>query len=181
LSGDSADRRAYRVASLDVQLAPAGQPDVLFAEGWHGPEVPGDTQALEWRWSKRDATVLLRNPKRDSVVLMELDQPIPLERRQTVHVVIGPEVVATFEPTAQVVRRPIPVSAATLGADDFVKLTLRVDHSFVPARLPRATSSDTRELGVRVFSVNISPAAEGAAANEAGEPAKNPGSERPRP
>ena len=167
LSGDSADRRAYRVARLDVQLAPPGQPDVLFAEGWHGIEVPGDTQALEWRWSKREATVLLRNPKRDSVVLMELDQPIPLERRQTVHVVIGSEVVDTFEPTAQIVARRIPVSAATLGAEDFAQLTLRVDHSFVPARLPRAMSTDTRELGVRVFSVDISPAPEDAAGDEA--------------
>lgn len=181
LSGDSADRRAYRVARFDVQPAAAGPPDVLFAEGWHGPEVPRDPQALEWRWSKRDATVLLRNPKRDSVVLMELDQPIPLGRPQTVDIVIGSEVVDTFEPTAQIVPRRIPVSAATLGADDFVKLTLRVDHSFVPARLPRATSTDTRELGVRVFSVDISPAAEHASANEAVQPATNLASEKPRP
>ena len=162
LSGNVAERRAYRVAQFDVQPASAGQLGVLFAEGWHGVEVPGDKQALEWRWSKRNATILLRNPKRDSVVVIELDQPIALDRRQTVEVSVGSNVVDTFEAPAQMLRRRIPLSTATLGADDFVKLTLRVDHSFVPARLPQTKATDTRELGVRVFAVDISPAAEDA-------------------
>jgi hypothetical protein len=157
LSGEHVGRRVYRVAAFDVEPAPAGQVDVFFAEGWHGVETSRDAQALEWRWSRREATVLLRNPERDSVVVIELDQPVALDTGpQQVEVRVGEEVVDTLQvPPSELLLRRIPVPAAMLGNKEFAQLTLRVDRTFVPAKLGQRSATDQRELGVRVFSVQI--------------------------
>jgi hypothetical protein len=149
----------YEVAAFEVQAAPAGPPDVRFADGWHGVEAPDDAQALEWRWSKRTATVLLRNPGRDSVVWLELDQPVHLDTgRQQVEVRVGDDVIDTFEvPPSQPIQRRIPVAAATLGHEEYAAVTLRVDRTFIPAQIGRASGTDRRELGVRVFIFELTP------------------------
>ena len=53
--------------------------------------------------------------------------------------------------------RKIPLTAAQLGSEDTVELTIEVDKTFVPAQLPASTNKDPRELGVRVFHAYIEP------------------------
>ena len=168
LSGELVGRRVYDAAALDVQAAPAGQVDVFFAEGWHGVEAPQDAQGLEWRWSRGDAIVLLRNPARDCVLVIELDQPVALDTEpQQVEVRVGADVVDTFEvPPSQLLLRRIPVQAATLGTKEFAQLTLHVDRTFVPAQLRQQSTKDQRELGVRVFSIQIASEADESSAGE---------------
>jgi hypothetical protein len=169
LSGERVGRRIYDVAAFDVHAAPAGQADTFFAQGWHGLEVSPDAQGVEWRWSRQEAIVLLRNPERDCVVVIELDQPVMLETGpQRVEVRVGADVVDSFEvPHSQLLLRRIPVPAAALGTEEYARVALRVDRTFVPARIGRGGANDQRELGVRVFSVEIA-----SDANEpsAGEP-----------
>jgi hypothetical protein len=156
LSGERVARRSYRVAAFDVTSEPAGQQDVFFTDGWHGLEAPVEAQGLEWRWSGRDATVWLRNPKRDSVVVIELDQLVTLGTSpQQVEVRVGSHVVDSFAvPPSQHLVRRVSVPVAMLGHDEFAQLTLHVDRTFVPAQLGQA-AADQRELGVRVFSIAI--------------------------
>ena len=56
----------------------------------------------------------------------------------------------------ETIRLVEEISAADLGAEDFVELELRVDRTFTPAEIDN-TAQDTRELGVRVFYTYFEP------------------------
>jgi hypothetical protein len=158
LSGTAVGRRSYRVGTLDVQP----QLDttlVLYNSGWHDAEVVPDSPGIEWRWSKGESTLLFRNPNRDIVMLLDLDQPQgDLPGAQQVEVRAGsmPLDSFTLRPGDHVVRR-IAVPATSLGTSDKVELTLQVNPTFSPAYLPGAQSKDVRTLGARVFHVYIQP------------------------
>jgi hypothetical protein len=76
-----------------------------------------------------------------------------------VQVRLGAQVVDEFqlEPDAHRLLRKVPLTAAQLGSQDMVELTLEVDKTFVPALVPALTSKDPRELGIRVFHTYIEP------------------------
>jgi hypothetical protein len=157
MEGDSTDGRAYRVATF--QMKP--QTDdlfVVFKEGWHGPEV-ADDGGLEWHWSKKAGALAFRNPKRDVVIMILVDMPVPaFPEPQQVEIRIGSAVVDTFALAAgQRQLRRIPLSAAQAGDAETVEMAIAVDKTFVPARVPQLRSADGRELGVRVFRVHIEP------------------------
>jgi hypothetical protein len=157
LQGTGSGRRSYRVASFDV--VPGKKPTLFYLDGWHSLEILESAQGLEWRWSKRKATIGVRNPRRDSVLVLQLDQPVNIGPPQRVEVLAGDAVLDAFTlPVNQPTMRQIPVSAAQLGDDAVSRFTITVDRTFVPATLRELDSSDRRELGVRVFSVHVEPA-----------------------
>jgi hypothetical protein len=53
--------------------------------------------------------------------------------------------------------RRIALPASVLGDADTVELTIAVDRTFVPADIPALRSSDSRELGIRVFRAYVVP------------------------
>jgi hypothetical protein len=158
LAGTVMGRRAYRVGTLNVRPQ-AETTLVLFRSGWHDAEVVPDSPGIEWRWSKELSTLQFRNPKRDIVLMLDLDQPqadltgsqrVELRAEQT------PLDAFSLKPGERTVRR-VAVPAAALGNSDNVELTLVVSPTFSPAYLPGATSKDVRTLGVRVLNVYIQP------------------------
>jgi hypothetical protein len=158
LSGTAVGTRAYRVGTLEVRP----QLDttlVLYHSGWHDAEVVPDSPGIEWRWSKGESTLQFRNPKRDVVLLLDLDQPqADLRGTQRVELRAGSASldVFTLQPGERVVRR-VAIPAAALGNSENVELTLRVDPTFSPAYLQGAASKDVRTLGARVFHAHIQP------------------------
>ena len=158
LSGDSNGQRAYTVASFDLHPQNDSQ-FVVFKDGWHPTEVADDAIGTEWQWSKKEATLTFRNPKRNVRIYLQLDQPVAsFPQPQKVEVRIGGAVVDSFGlGPKQAELRKFPVSAAQLGTADTVEMRIVVDRTFVPATLPELKSGDPRELGVRVFRAYIEP------------------------
>jgi len=157
LAGEGAGQRAYRVARLRIQP----QTDNIFlayVEGWNGPETAADNQAVEWQWTRKDASLRFRNPKRNAVFYLHYDgQPAMFDTPQTVTVFLREEAVDTFQvTTADEGIRKLALKAAQFGPDDVVLMRLAVDKTFVPA-LARPGSRDSRELGIRVFHAFIEP------------------------
>ena len=151
LQGDDAGGHSYRVATLRV-LPPGSEPDAVYREGWHPIEIPDGTGIGEWRWSSGRAVVQMRNPRRSSVLVFELDQPITrLEQPQHVEIRTGGKVVGAFAvaPGQRTVVR-LPVSQQDLGDADVVSFQMTIDRTFVPAR-DLGDDGDPRELGVRLF------------------------------
>ena len=154
LAGIEVGDRTYRVASLTLEP----QPETAFLayrDGWYRSEVDGNTS---WRWTARRAVVSFRNPRSDAALAMELDGRAGAGgEQQRVSLVIDDRAVHEFELEAG--RRTVlqhRLRADELGADAVVELTLHVDPTFVPAE--RGTgSTDTRELGVRVFYLFVEP------------------------
>jgi hypothetical protein len=157
MSGESAGQRAYKVAKIRLQP----QTDnifLAFLEGWNGPETAADNQAIEWQWTKKDAVIRFRNPKRNATFYLDYDgQPSMFDSPQTVNVYLRDEVIDTFKVTTveQSMRR-LAIKAAQFGADDMVTVRIAVDKTFVPAMV-KPGSKDPRELGLRVFHAFVEP------------------------
>jgi hypothetical protein len=161
LSGTTPGQHAYTVAKFNMRL----QSDnlfVVFRDGWHDTEVADENSGIEWQWSKKEATLSFRNPKRDVVFFLQADQPVnALPDPQQVEVRIGPMVVDSFmlpQGTGRELRR-INISASQLGTGETVEMTIAVDKTFVPASIPQMRSTDSRELGIRVFRAFVQPKA----------------------
>jgi hypothetical protein len=142
---------AYRLATFQV----APQTDniyLTFKDGWHLAEMAPDNTSNEWHWTKKDATISFKNPKKDILFYLEVDAATKLlAEPQTVAVSIGNQVLDTFQLGQRSTVRRIPISAAQLGADDKAELKISVDKTFVPAVVTAGGQHDQRELGVRVF------------------------------
>jgi hypothetical protein len=152
MKGDSRGQRAYQVAAFDLTAQNDNQ-FVIFREGWHPTEVADDEVGTEWQWSKKEATLTFRNPKRDVTVYLQVDRPVAgFPEPQHVQVRIGAAVVDSFAlQPRQAELRKFAVTAAQLGTADTVEMKVAVNRTFVPATIPELKSGDPRELGVRVF------------------------------
>ena len=155
LGGEAVGQRAYRVATFEVM--PQVADVVVFKSGWHDPE--SDRPDDEWHWSKGEGTLLLRKPKQEAMLLLDLDQPVmEVTPAQRVEVRLGGMPVDSFSlPPGRRQLRRIPLSAALLGDAQTVEVTIAPDRTFSPASLSGSRSPDVRTLGVRVFHAYVQP------------------------
>jgi hypothetical protein len=157
LAGEDTGMRAYQVATFSMVPAPEDL-FVAFKDGWHETEV-SDDGGLEWQWSKREGILSFRNPRRDAELFLQVDQAVSgLPKPQRVEVRHAASVLDSFLlPAGTRELRRIPLPANVLGDGDTVELTVAVDETFVPAEMPALRSSDSRELGIRVFRAYVAP------------------------
>lgn len=157
LGGTNHGQRSYVVGQLELLKRTEGI-FVMFKEGWHPAETPPDNAAVEWQWTKKEATLSMRNPKKDVVLYLHLDQPGVFPEPQQVTVTLGGQPIDSFiiEPKKELIRKPI-ITAAQLGTADVVDLRISVDKSYVPAVVTNGANRDPRELGVRVFHAYVQP------------------------
>jgi hypothetical protein len=151
LSGIEKGQKAYEVAK--IQIAPQTESIYLtFKDGWHLAEIAADNASNEWHWTKKDATLSFKNPKRNSVFYLDHGgQPKVMTEPQTVTVSIGSEVVDSFPIGRTGEVRRIPLTVNQLGTGEQVELKLTVDRTFVPAVVTAGAQPDKRELGLCVF------------------------------
>lgn len=157
LTGEDAGQHAYKVARIQLQPQTENVYTV-FKDGWHPAETAEHNSTVEWQWTKKDATLVFKNPKKDSMFYFDVDNPGSVFKdAQHVQVSLGSQTIDDFTlQPGQPLLRKIPLTAAQLGTDDMAELHISVDKSFVPAIIA-ATSHDPRELGIRVFHAYIDP------------------------
>ncbi len=121
------DRRSYIVGNLDLLKRTEGI-FVMFKEGWHAAETPPDNAAVEWQWTRKEADLSVRNPKKDVMLYLHLDSPGLFPEPQQVTVTLGDQTIDSFvlEPKKEVIRKPT-ITAAQLGTADVVDLKISVD------------------------------------------------------
>lgn len=147
------DRGGYEYRVSKLQVAPQTENIYLtFKDGWHFAETAADNATNEWHWTKKEATLSFKNPKKNAVFYLDVDgAPRLLPEPQTVTLRIGDQVLSTFTLGAGSEVKRIPITAAQLGADEKVDLKIAVDKTFVPAVVTAGAQRDDRELGIRVF------------------------------
>ena len=156
-SNEDRGDRSYKV--VDFELLPQTENIfVIFKDGWHPAEVVTEGAGrTEWQWTKKEATIAFRNPKRDVTLVLQVDNPATgPSAAQQVTAMIGEQTITTIPlsaSSAQVLK--YPVTAAQLGTGDMVELKFVVDKTFVPALESSMKSGDPRELGARFFHVFI--------------------------
>ena len=150
--------RSYHAASFEL-LPQTENVYLIYKDGWHSAEVAANNPAVEWKWTKKEATLAFRNPKRDATLILQIDNPAQVAvAASEVDVRLGDqslEVIPVSAADAPV--KKIRLTAAQLGSGDMVEIKLVANRTFVPALEPSAKSGDTRELGVRVFHAFVQP------------------------
>ena len=158
LEGQTRGQRSYQVATFELQVQNDNQ-FVVFKEGWHPTEVADDHVGTEWQWSKKEAMLTFRNPRRNVLVYLQVDKPVnPFPEPQQVEIRVGDAVVDRFAlPSNHAELRTFPLDSAQLGDAETIEMRISVDRTFVPASIPALKSNDSRELGIRVFRAYIEP------------------------
>ena len=150
--------RSYQVAEFEL-LPQTENVYLIYKDGWHPAEVAPDNQAMEWKWTRKEAILAFRNPKRDATLILQMDNPAQQAGAASeVDIRLGDRSVAILPvgPGDAPVHK-LRLSAAELGTADMVEVRLVANRTVVPALEPAAKSSDTRELGVRVFHAFVQP------------------------
>jgi hypothetical protein len=166
LKGEDRGFHEYKVAALEF-LPQTENIFLVYKEGWHNPETHPENPSIERTWTKKEALVSFKNPKKDVVVYLEADTCVkcyPQTPRLTV--TVGNNVGLSFPiEDPSVFLKKIRVKAADLGTDEWVDLRLAMNQSFVPKLLTPPLNSDDRELGLNVYHLYV------AEADTAGSPA----------
>jgi len=159
LKGEDKGFREYKVATLEL-LPQTENIFLVYKEGWHNPETHPENPAIERTWTKKEALVSFKNPRKDVVVYLEADTCVKcFPQTPVLTVSIGEGVGARIpieEP--QVFLRKIKVGAAALGDDEWVDLRLAMSGSFVPKELDPPLNNDDRELGLNVYHLHVAEA-----------------------
>lgn len=150
--------RSYQVAEFEL-LSQTENVYLVYRDGWHPAEVAPENPNVEWKWTKKEATVTFRNPKRDSLFILQMDNPSQAPTAASeVELRLGDTALGVVPVSAaEAPVHKFPLTAAQLGTGDMVELRLVANRTFVPALEPGSKSGDTRELGVRVFHAFIQP------------------------
>ena len=72
LKGEDAGLHEYSVAKMEL-LPQTENIFLVYKEGWHNPESSAQNPSLERTWTKKDALVSFKNPKKDIIVYLEAD------------------------------------------------------------------------------------------------------------
>jgi hypothetical protein len=156
LRGDDAGMREYRVAKIEV-LPQTENIFLVYKDGWHNPEPHPENPALERTWTKKEALVSFKNPKKDVVVYLEADTNIKaLPQPVVLTVAVGSKVglVLPIE-SSDVFLRKIKVKAADLGTEEWVDLRLMMNGSFVPKLMSPPLNNDERELSLLKYQLYV--------------------------
>ena len=158
LGGQDMGQRAYKVAKLQL-LPQTENVFAVFKDGWYPAEVADHNPTVEWQWTKKEATLAFKNPKKDSIFYLDVDNAGGVfQQSQEVKIGLGGQTLDEFALGAkQQVLRKIPITAAQLGSGEMAEIRISVDKTFVPASIPAANNKDPRELGIRVFHAFVQP------------------------
>ncbi len=130
---------------------------LIYKDGWYQTEVAQGNPMVEWQWTRKEATLAFRNPKRNVLFYLQVGPPpSALTEQQTVTVRVGDQAADTFVLTGETLRKVL-LAAAQLGTAEMTELKISVDKTFTPALLPAMNNRDTRELGVCVFHAFVEP------------------------
>jgi hypothetical protein len=150
--------RSYQVASFEL-LPQTENVYLIYKDGWHPAEVAPENPAIEWKWTRKEATVTFRNPKRDATFILQMDNPARAAGAATeVELRVGDQSIGSVPVSPEDTQvRKFPLTTTQMGSGDMVEVRLVANRTFVPALEPGTKSNDTRELGVRVFHAFVQP------------------------
>jgi hypothetical protein len=157
MAGTNEGQRSYQVATFNLRMQ-SDNMFVVFKEGWQNTEVSPEDVGLEWQWSKKEGILAFRNPMRDVMLYLQLDQPVAAIGPQHVDVRLGATVLDSFDlaPGENQLRK-IRINKDVLGDTESIDVAVVPGKTFIPASIPELKNPDSRELGVRVFRAALQP------------------------
>ncbi len=150
MKGEDVGLRAYKVGTMEL-LPQTDNIFLVYKEGWHSPEASPQNPGLERTWSKKEALVSFKNPKKDVILYLEADTNYKAFTQPPVLTVsVGGTTGLTIPvESSEVFLKKIRFKAESLGAGDWVDLKLAMNQAFVPKAV--GLNQDDRELGLLVY------------------------------
>jgi hypothetical protein len=158
MKGEDLGLREYKVAILDF-LPQTDNIFLVYKDGWHNPEPHPDNPSIERTWTKKEALVSFKNPKKDVIVYLDADTCVKCFQETPVLTISANGKTGITFPieTPEVFLKKIHFKADDLGTDDWVDLRLTMNQSFIPKTL--GMNQDSRELGLLVYHLYVGEAA----------------------
>jgi hypothetical protein len=159
LKGEDRGFREYKVATMEL-LPQTENIFPVFKEGWHNPETHPENPSVERTWTKKEALMSFKNPRKDVIVYLEGDTCVKCFTEQPeLTMTVGNGVGVRFPIEGpQVHLKKVRVKAADLGDQEWVDLRLSMNESFVPKNLNPPLNNDDRELGFNVYHLYVADA-----------------------
>jgi len=154
MKGEDLGLRAYKVAKMEF-LPQTDNIFLVYKEGWHSPEASPQNPGLERTWSKKEALVSFKNPKKDVILHLEADTNYKAFTEPPVLTVsVGGTTGLTIPiESSEVFLKKIRFKAESLGTGDWVDLKLAMNQAFVPKAV--GLNQDDRELGLLVYHLYV--------------------------
>jgi hypothetical protein len=158
LKGEDAGLREFKVAKIEL-LPQTENIFLVYKEGWHNPESSPQNPSLERTWTKKDALISFKNPKKDVIVYLEADTNFKaFDAPPVLTLAVNNKTGVTISiPNSEVFTRKVRVKAEDLGPEEWVDLRLSMNQSFIP-KLKGVNTHDDRELGVLVYHLYVAEA-----------------------
>ncbi len=159
LKGEDRGFREYKVAQIEL-LPQTENIFPVYKEGWHNPETHPENPSVERTWTKKEALMSFKNPRKDVIVYLEGDTCVKCFSGQPeLTMTVGKGVGLRFPIEGpQVHLKKVRVKAADLGDEEWVDLRLSMNESFVPKNLNPPLNNDDRELGFNVYHLFVADA-----------------------
>jgi hypothetical protein len=158
LKGEDMGLRAFKVAKIELQPQTENI-FLVYKDGWHNPEPHPDNPAIERTWTKKEALVSFKNPRKDVIVYLEADtSPKFFKTPPVLTVSVGEARFGVPIEGSDVFLKRIRVKAKDLGDLEWVDLRLAMNESFVPKLLTPPLNNDDRELGLLVYHLHVAEA-----------------------
>lgn len=155
LKGEDVGLRAYKVAKMEF-LPQTENIFLVYKEGWHNPESSAQNPSLERTWTKKEALVSFKNPRKDILIYLEADTNVKaFDAPPVLTLSVGGKTGLTLPiGSSEVFLKKIRVKAADLGGEEWVDLRLAMNQFFVP-KLKGVNPTDDRELGLMVWHLYV--------------------------
>jgi hypothetical protein len=155
LKGEDTGLQEYKVGRMEL-LPQTENIFLVYKDGWHAPESSAQNPGQERTWTKKDALVAFKNPKKDILVYLEADTNAKAFDAPPVltMAVAGKTGVTVPIADSEIFMKKVRVKAADLGTDEWVDLRLAMNQSFVP-KAKNINAMDDRELGLMVYHLYV--------------------------
>ena len=156
LKGEDAGFQEYRVTKLEL-LPQTENIFPVYKEGWHSPESSPSNPSQERTWTKKEAVVSFKNPKKDVILYLEADTNYKAFSEPPVLTIAVNDKTGLVVPieNSEVFLKKVRFKAADLGSEDWFHLKLAMSQSFVPKNLNPPLNNDDRELGLLVYHLYV--------------------------
>jgi len=129
--------------------------NVVFEEGFYAVEQEGNES---WRWTGREASARLEYVGERGVLFVQGEVNLKcLKRVPTISLWVGGKLRVRFTPNGETgeFERKLIVEPDEFGDSRWLRLRLETSETFVPATC--VSSSDTRELGLKIRKIYFGP------------------------
>lgn len=134
---------------LKVFPPPPDTPKIIYKDGWYDYEINPEASLKRWRWTDKEASCIIDNPRRDALLVVRGGVRKEALGSQKIVFKIGDSILDEFMPGDVLFEKSYSIKKEILGEEDKFRLTISTDKAFIPSEVIPG-SKDKRRLGIQI-------------------------------